>query len=236
MTFHNSAKKNEIGKTVLLGGDPLRAKYIAENFLENAKEITNVRGMLGYSGYYKGKLITAMGSGMGGPSIGIYSYELFNDYDVDNIIRIGTCGGYKEDINPGDVVIALTASTDSNWAHQYQLHGTFSPCVSPYLLDIVSDKAKELKIAHHKGMVLTSDLFSVYNALGKDSWKPWAAMGAIAQDMETYILYSNAAYLNKRALSILTMTDNLITKKCVDDRKKCLDNMIILALEASYEF
>ncbi len=235
MTYHNNASKDEISKTVLICGDPLRAKYISSNYLKDSHKITEVRNMLGYTGYYKNKKITVMGTGMGGPSTGIYTYELFKDYKVDNVIRLGTCGGYKKEILPGDLVIALTASTDSNWAHQYKLNGSYSPCVSSYLLDIVENNIKKLKFNYFKGMILTSDLFSEYNVLGKDSWKKWRDMGAIAQDMETYILYSIASYFGKNALSILTMTDNLETEKCVEDRIKSLDNMIILALEASLE-
>ncbi len=236
MTYHNKADNNSISKTVLICGDPLRAKYINDKFLDNGKEITNIRNMLGYTGYYKKNKITVLGTGMGCPSTGIYVYELFKDYNVDNVIRLGTCGGYKKEILPGDLVIALTASTDSNWAHQYNLNGTYSPCVSPYLLNIVKNKVNKLNYNYFEGMILSSDLFSEYNALGKDSWKKWKNMGAIAQDMETYALYSISAYFNKNSLSILTMTDNLETNKYVDDRVNCLNNMITLALEASCEF
>src|SRR5690554_1650499 len=179
MSFHIAAK--QVAPIVLAPGDPLRAKLVAERYLEESTLITDIRNVLGYTGTYKGVPISVIATGMGGPSIGIYSYELFSQYDAQAIIRIGTCGGFKEEILPGDRIIALSASTDSAWAHQYNLKGTLSPVCDPKLLLC----AAELDRDAHLGMVFSSDLFSSYNALGEESWRAWAAMGALAQDMET---------------------------------------------------
>lgn len=232
-TPHNRATKADIAKTVLMPGDPLRAKFCADNYLTDARLVTDVRNVLGFTGKYKGKDVTVMSSGMGSPSIGIYSYELFHEYDVDAIIRIGTSGGYQKNIEVGDLVFAMTASTDGAWAHQYKLDGTFSPAADFGLLEKAVKVAREKSIPFHAGAVLTSDLFSSYSALGADGWKVWARMGVLAQDMETYALYSNAAYLGKKALSILTMTDSLINAKSLrdEDRMEANRKMIEVALE-----
>ncbi|MGH4037710.1 MAG: purine-nucleoside phosphorylase [Sphaerochaeta sp.] len=234
MTPHNSANKNEIAKSVLMPGDPMRAKYIAENFMDDAKLVSSVRGIPCYTGTYKGVPVSTMASGMGCASIGIYSWELFDQYDVDNIIRIGTCGGYDESLEVGDLVLALTASTDTAWAQQYDLKGTFSPVCSPKLLFKVKECATKLGYRHKEGMVLSSDYFSTYYYMGADSWKSWADMGAIAQDMETYALYCNALRAKKNAFSILTMTDSCVTGKCFKDEDRMAGNnkMILTALEA----
>jgi len=208
MTPHNRAKRGDIAPIVLAPGDPTRATLVAERFLENASLVSDVRGMVAYTGLYKGKPISVMGTGMGGPSAGIYSYELFTTYDVAAIIRIGTCGGLQPSIDVGDLVLALTASTDSGWAHQYNLKGTLSPACDSDLLFCAAAVAQERSIKAHAGMVFSSDLFSSYNALGAESWRRWARLGALAQDMETYALYATAAWCSKRALSILTMTDS----------------------------
>ena len=236
MTPHNRAAKEKIAKQVLLPGDPNRAAWVAENFLEESHEVTNVRGMLGFTGLYKGKPVTVMGSGMGGPSAGIYSYELFSAYEVEAIIRIGTCGGFQSQVEVGDLIFALSASTDSNWAHQYNLKGSYSPTVDYPLLERAVEVAKERQIPYHCGGVFSSDLFSDYNALGADSWQEWAKMGLLAQDMESYALYSTAAYLGKRALSILTMTDSCLTGLGLldDQRVSALRPMVEIALEVAY--
>ncbi len=233
MSPHNRASKDEIAKNILMPGDPLRAKFAAESFLENARLVTDVRNMLGYTGYYHGVPVTVMASGMGGASAGIYSYELFKLYDADRIIRIGTAGGLKKELKVGELIFPLTASTDSGWAHQYDLKGTFSPAPDFETLEVAIESANSLRLDYSTGMVFSSDCFSQYNALGPDSWKSWARMGAIAQDMETYALYSNAMYLNKKALSILTMTDNLVTGESFndEDRMNGNSNMIKAALE-----
>lgn len=237
MTPHNRAKIGEIAKNVLLPGDPNRAKFVAEKFFDTYKLVTDVRGILGYTGKYKGVDVSVMASGMGGPSAGIYSYELFTHYDVDNIIRIGTSGGLQKELEVGELVLAMSASTDSAWAHQYNLNGTFSPCPDVNLFTTALNKAKELSLKHSAGMVFSSDYFSSYNALGGEEWKRWARVGALVQDMETYALYTTAMYLRKRALSILTMTDNCVTGESFEDDKRMEGNrnMITLALETIVE-
>jgi purine-nucleoside phosphorylase len=233
MTPHNRASSQDIAPIVLLPGDPARAEWVAHQFLEGARQVTDVRGMLGFTGVWKGRPVSVMASGMGGPSAGIYSYELFHFYPVERIIRIGTSGGLQSDIAVGDVVIAMTASTDSAWAHQYQLKGTLSPAASFDLFEKAVKTARTLGIPFHAGMVFSSDLFSSYNALGPDSWQPWARLGALAQDMETYALYCTAAYLHKEALSLVTMTDSCVTGKSLadDQRMSALEPMIRIALE-----
>ena len=237
MTPHNRAKIGEIAKNVLLPGDPNRAKFVAENFFDDYKLVTDVRGILGYTGLYKGLEVSVMASGMGGPSAGIYSYELFTHYDVDKIIRIGTSGGLQKELKVGELVLAMSASTDSAWAHQYNLSGTLSPCPDVTLFTTALNKAKELDLNHSAGMVFSSDYFSSYNALGEDEWKKWARVGALVQDMETYALYSTAMYLRKKALSILTMTDNCVTGESFknEERMEGNRNMITLALETLVE-
>ncbi len=229
-TPHNGASKGEIAKTVLLPGDPMRAKYIAENFLTDAREVTSVRGMKGFTGKYAGKEVSVMGSGMGGPSAGIYSFELFKFYEAEKIIRIGTAGGYKESQLPGDLIFAMTASTDSNYAYQYALPGTFSPSADFSLLKKATDFAGQKNIRFEAGAILSSDMYSEYNALGEEAWTKWARMGVLAQDMETYALYCNAAYLGKKALSILTMVANCVTSATTDFSFKSLNPMIETAL------
>ena len=237
MTPHNRAKIGEIAKNVLLPGDPNRAKSVAENFFEESRLVTDVRGILGYTGLYKGLEVSVMASRMGGPSAGIYSYELFNHYGVENIVRIGTSGGLQKSLSVGELVLAMSASTDSAWAHQYNLSGTFSPCPDITLFCSALKKAEELDLKHTAGMVFSSDCFSSYNALGEGEWKKWANMGALVQDMETYALYSTAMYLKKKALSILTMTDNCVTGESFKDEERMEGNrnMITLALETLVE-
>ncbi len=237
MTPHNRANKGDIAPIVLAPGDPLRAKLVAEKFLTDARLVTDVRNVLGYTGLYRGKEVSVLSTGMGGPSAGIYSYELFTEYDVEAIIRIGTCGGLQQRIQVGALVFAMTASTDSGWAHQYNLKGTLSPsCDASLLLEAVA-QAKEMGYEHHLGMVFSSDLFSSYNALGENSWKAWARMGALAQDMESYALYATAAWCGKRALSILTMTDSCVTHEGLSDERRmtALYPMVSVALGTAWE-
>lgn len=230
-TPHNAAKKGGIAKTVLLPGDPNRAQYIAENFLENAREVTSVRGIKGFTGLYNGKPVSVMGSGMGGPSAGIYSYELFAFYEAEKIIRIGTAGGYQKNIPLGALIFAMTACTDSNYAYQYQLPGTFSPSADFSLLEKAAAFAKSENIPYAAGSIFSSDMYSEYNALGGEkAWKPWADMGCLAQDMETYALYCNASYLHKKALSIVTNVADCITGECLSGGMKALEPMMRTAL------
>ena len=228
-TPHNQANKGDIAKTVLMPGDPLRAKYLAETYLEDVTQFNATRNMLGYTGTYKGKRVSIMGSGMGMPSIGIYSYELFNFYDVDNIIRIGSCGAFKEDIHLRDIVIVQGACTDSNYAHQYELPGTFSAISDFGLLEKAVTLAKERQLPYHVGNILSSDLF--YHADNKAD--KWIKMGCLATEMESYALFCNAAYAGKKALTLLTVYDSLVTNEetTPEEREKTFTAMMEIALE-----
>ena len=233
-TPHNAAKKGDIAKTVLMPGDPLRAKFIADTFLENVTCFNTVRNMFGYTGYYKGKKVSVMGSGMGMPSIGIYSYELYDQYDVERIIRIGSAGSYNADCKLFDIVIALGACTNSNWAHQYALPGPFSAIASYNVLEEAVNACRELKAPYHVGNVLSSDVF--YNDQ-PETWKKWAKMGCLAVEMESYALYCNAAYLGKEALCILTISDSFITHEetTAEQRQNSFTKMMEVALSCIKE-
>lgn len=233
-TPHNSAKVGEIAQTVLMPGDPLRAQRIAQTMLINVKQFNTIRNMFGYTGEYKGKRVSVMGSGMGAPSMGIYSHELYSFFDVETIIRIGTCGGLAPEIEVGDLVIAMTASTDSNYAHQYRLHGTFSPSASFDLLERAVQVARHDNLPFHVGPVFSSDLFSLYSALPpEEGWQRWGRMGCKATDMECYALYCNAAWSQKKALTLLTCSDSNITHRemSAEARQNSLESMIVVALE-----
>jgi len=228
-TAHNSAKKGDIAETVLLPGDPLRAKFIAETFLEDPVQFNTVRNMFGYTGTYKGKKISVMGSGMGVPSIGIYSYELIHFYGVKNLIRIGSCGAMQENLNLYDVILAMGACTDSNYAHQYQLPGTFSAIASWDLLYKAKKVADDKNIDVTVGNVLTSDIF--YSA--NPSSDKWANMNVLAAEMESYALYCNAAAAGVNALTILTVSDSIVkqTETTPEEREKSFTKMMEIALE-----
>lgn len=230
-TPHNEAKKGDIAKTVLMPGDPLRAKYLAETYLEDVVQFNAVRNMFGYTGTYKGKKISIMGSGMGMPSIGIYSYELFTQYDVENIIRIGSAGSMQKDVHIRDVIIAQGSCTDSNFAYQYELPGTFSAISSYSLLEKAVTLAKEKKINYHVGNVLASDIF--YHA-DTTSTEKWSRMGVLAVEMESYALFTTAAYLGKNALTLLTISDSLVNDEpetTAEEREKTFTAMMEVALE-----
>ncbi|MDY3918693.1 MAG: purine-nucleoside phosphorylase [Candidatus Limivivens sp.] len=229
-TPHNSAKLGDFAKTVLMPGDPLRAKYIAETYLENPRQVTAVRNMLGYTGTYKGKEISVMGGGMGMPSVGIYSYELFNFYDVDNIIRIGSAGAFRDDLKVMDVVIGMGACTDSNYAAQFGLPGTFAPIASYELLSRAVEIAKKQGTHVVVGNVLSSDAFYNANAKANDLWK---SMGVLAVEMEAAALYMNAAKAKKNALCILTISDHLYTGEelSAGERQIGFGKMMEIALE-----
>lgn len=229
-TPHNQAQAGQIAKTVLMPGDPLRAKYIAEHFLENPVQFNTVRNMFGYTGTYKGKQVSVMGSGMGMPSIGIYSYELFKFYGVETIIRIGSCGSFKEDIKIRDVIIAQTACTDSRWGEQYNLPGTFSPCASYDLIEAAVQACKKNNVRYHVGPILSSDIFY---QVDPDSWKKWANMGVMGVEMESYALFCNAAYLGKKAACILTVSDSLVSDEATtaEERQNSFTQMMEVALE-----
>lgn len=231
-TAHNSALPGDLAPTVLMPGDPLRARYIAESFLEESRCVNEIRGMLAYTGSFAGKTVSVMGSGMGGPSMGIYSYELFSHYGVRRIIRLGTCGGLLPDVRVGDILMALCASSDSNYALQYGLAGHYSPSCDFHLLERAVSASRELGIEPRVGNILSSDLFSPYDARGDKNWKNWAAMGCAATDMETYALYCNAAHLGGTALTILTCSDSNVTGHSLSpkERQSSLETMIRIGL------
>ena len=232
-TPHNSAEKGDIAKTVLMPGDPLRAKFIAENYLENPVCYNQVRGMLGYTGTYRGVRMSVQGSGMGMPSMGIYSHELFNEYDVENIIRIGTAGALSDNVNLRDIVIAMSASTNSNYANQYGLSGTYAPTASYKLLSEAVKFSESLNLNYHVGNVLSSDTF--YDESG--SLSEWKKMGVLAVEMETASLYMNAVRSGKNALCILTVSDcpfrNLSTT--AEERQTSFRDMMEVALDTAYQ-
>ena len=229
-TPHISAKKGDFAKTVLMPGDPLRAKFIAENFLENPRLVNNVRGIQGYTGTYKGVEVSVMASGMGMPSIGIYSYELYSAYGVENIIRVGSAGGMQHSVKLRDIVIGMGACTNSNYAAQYRLNGTFAPVCSYELLEKCVSVAKERGLPYHVGNILSSDTF-----YSDDTDTDWGKMGVLAVEMEAAALYMNAARLGKSALAICTVSDHLLTKEetTSEERQKTFTDMMILALETA---
>ncbi len=228
-TPHISAKKGEFAKTVLMPGDPLRAKYIAENYLENPVLVNNVRGVQGYTGTYKGKRVSVMASGMGIPSIGIYSHELYNFYDVDNIIRIGSAGAMQPHIKLRSLVFGQGACTNSNFAHQFGMPGTIAPIASYELLEKAVETAKQKGIDYNVGNILSSDTFYDDGA----GSAVWGKMGVLAVEMESAALYLNAARAGKKALCICTISDHLLTGEALDaeQRQNSFHEMMELALE-----
>lgn len=229
-TAHIGAKPGDIAKTVLMPGDPLRAQFIAETYLEDVVCFNKVRNMLGFTGTYKGKEVSVMGSGMGIPSIGIYSYELYNFYGVDNIIRIGSAGGMTDTIKLRDVVIGMGASTNSNFASQYELPGTFAPIADFGLLRKAVLVAEEMNINTVVGNILSSDTF--YND-DKDANDLWRKMNVLCVEMEAAALYMNAARAGKKALCILTISDHVYTGEALsaEDRQSTFHEMMKIALE-----
>ena len=229
-TPHNGAEKGDIAKTVLMPGDPLRAKYIADTYLKDVKCFNTVRNMLGYTGTYKERVISVMGGGMGMPSVGIYSYELFHFYDVDQIIRIGSAGAMQEDVNVMDIVIGMGACTDSNYADQYQLPGTFAPIPDYDLLEKAVNAARAKGANVKVGNILSSDVF--YNDR-KDYNDRWRRMGVLAVEMEAAALYMNAARAGRKALCILTVSDHLYKEAALsaEDRQNGFNQMMEIALE-----
>ena len=230
-TPHNSAVKGDFAKTVLMPGDPLRAKFIAETFLDEPRLVNNVRGVQGSTGTYKGVPVSVMASGMGMPSIGIYSYELFTQYDVDNIIRVGSAGALQKELKLGSIVAGMGACTNSNYAAQYRLGGTFAPIADFKLLSAAVESAKELGIEMPVGNLYSSDTF--YDASA--SSLKWAEMGVLAIEMEAAALYCNAAYTKKRGLSICSVSDNIVTGEELspEQRQTGFTNMMKLALETA---
>ena len=230
MSVHIAAKNGEIADTVLLPGDPKRAKWIAENFLENAVCYTDIRGMLGFTGTYKGKRISVQGTGMGIPSMSIYITELMKDYGVKTLIRVGSAGSYQEDVKIRDIVVALSTSTDSNINNRRFKGASFAPTVNFDLLSKVLKTAEEKNIKIKAGNILTSDEF--YND-NPSYFKKWAEFGVLAVEMETAALYTLASKYKAKALSILTISDSLVSPEITssEEREKTFNEMIELALE-----
>ena len=232
MSVHIAAKNGEIADTVLLPGDPKRAKWIAENFLENAVCYTDIRGMLGFTGTYKGKRISVQGTGMGIPSISIYITELMKDYGVKTLIRVGSAGSYQEEVKIRDIVVALSTSTDSNINNRRFKGASFAPTVNFDLLSKVLKTAEEKNIKIKAGNILTSDEF--YND-DPSYFKKWAEFGVLAVEMETAALYTLASKYKAKALSILTISDSLVSPEITnsEEREKTFNEMIELALETA---
>lgn len=231
-TPHINAKPGDFGKTVLMPGDPLRSKFIAENFLENPVLVNNVRGVQGYTGTYKGTKVSVMASGMGMPAIGIYSYELFNFFDVDNIIRVGSAGAMQENVHVRDIVIGMGASTNSNFGAQYNLPGNLS-CIASYpLMEKAIEASKEAGANFHVGNILSSDNF--YND-DPEASKQWMKMGLLAVEMEAAALYMNAIRAGKNGLAILTVSDHLITGELTtaEERQNSFTQMMEIALNTA---
>ena len=223
-------EEGKIAKTVLMPGDPLRAKFIAETFLEDAVLVNNVRGVNGYTGYYKGKRVSVMASGMGQPSIGIYSYELFNFYGVKNIIRIGSCGSFHKDLHVRDIIIASGACTNGNYAMQYNLPGTFAPIADFDLVRRAADLCEKAGVNYRVGNILSSDTF--YD--DGNSGMVWAKMGVLGVEMESAALYCNAARAGKRALCICTVSDSFLYPEentTAEERQNSFTKMMEIALE-----
>lgn len=229
-TPHNAANPGDIAPVVLMPGDPLRAEFIAKEYLEQAVCFNHVRGMLGYTGVYQGIPISVMGHGMGMPSMGIYSYELYHIYGVQAIIRVGSAGALAEKVRVKDVILGMGASTDSNYARQYELSGTFAPLADYELLKMAADCAEQKKLNFHVGNLLTSDVF--YEERPQVSQR-WREMGILAVEMETAALYMNAAKAGKRALAICTVSDHLLTGEALssEERQVGFRQMIELGLE-----
>lgn len=231
-TPHNSAACNDIAKTVIMPGDPLRAQYIAKNYLTEVNQFNSIRNIYGYTGKYKGKELSVMASGMGMPSMAIYSYELFKFYDVADIIRIGSAGTISDKADLRDIVIAMGTCTDSDYAKQYRLPGTYAPIADFGLLLKAYEQAEDMKLKVQVGNVVSTDVF--YND-NPDYNKAWANMNVLAVEMESAALYMNAARLSKRALAMFTVSDNLMNGQALSakERQEGFDNMIELSLETT---
>lgn len=229
-TPHIKPNGVEIAETILLPGDPLRAKFIAETYLENAQQFNSVRNMFGYTGTYKGKKISVMGTGMGMPSMSLYSWELIHIFGVKNLIRIGTCGAIQDHMNLYDLVLAMGASTDSRYVHQYNLPGEFANIASFELLEKAKKAADQKGLPVHVGNILTSDIF--YNA-DPTALEKWQKMGILSVEMETAGLYLNAAYAGVNALTILTVSDHILRREQTtpEERQTAFTNMMEVALE-----
>ncbi len=229
-TPHIAAKLGDFADTVLMPGDPLRSKFIAENFLENPVLVNNVRGVQGYTGTYHGKKVSVMASGMGQPAIGIYSYELFNFYDVKTIIRIGSCGSYHPDLHARDIIVAQAACTNGCYASQYNLPGTYAPIADFDLLRRAAEECEKKGVNYKVGNIYSSDIF--YEE--QTHWQDWAKMGVLGVEMESAALYCNAARAGKKALCILTVSDSFLYPEentTAEERQNSFTNMMEIALE-----
>ena len=229
-TPHITAKAGDFAKTVLMPGDPLRAKFIAENFLEKPKLVNDIRGMLAYTGTYKGQSISVMGSGMGMPSMGIYSYELYNFYGVENIVRVGTAGGIRKDLSIGDIVVGVGACSDTNFAANFNLPGTFAPIADYALIQKAQKSADKLGYPLIMGNVLSSDIFYVEDHPA--AFEKWLKMGVLAVEMEAAALYMTAARAGKAALCICSISDLIFSHELVpaDERRTSFTRMMEVAL------
>ena len=228
-TPHISAKLGDFADTVLMPGDPLRAEFIAKNYLENAVLVNNVRGVQGYTGYYKGKKVSVMASGMGQPSIGIYSYELYHFYNVKTIIRVGSCGSFSPELHARDIIIAMGACTNGNYASQYNLPGTFSPIADFGLVRKAAEECDKMGVNYRVGNILSSDMF--YD--DANSGMQWAKMGVLGVEMESAALYCNAARAGKKALCICTVSDSFIYPEentTAEERQISFTKMMEIAL------
>ena len=236
-TPHINAEKGDFAETVLMPGDPYRAEFIAKNFLDNARLVNDVRAVKGYTGTYKGKPVSVLARGMGMPSIGIYSYELFNLFGAENIIRIGSAGSDSENVKVRDIVIAEGACTDSNYAGQFGLPGTFAPTADFGILRKTVETAEEMGIRYHVGNILSSDRFYGDNFLPAAMRPPecWAKMGDLCVEMEAAALFMNAAAAGKHAAAVFTISDSLITgeKTTAEERQNSFTDMMKLALETT---
>ena len=237
-TPHINAAPGDFGQTVLMPGDPLRSKYIAEHYLENARLVNNVRGIQGYTGFYRDTKVSVMASGMGMPSIGIYSYELFHFFGVENIMRIGSAGAIQEHVRVRDIVLGQGACTDSRWASQYHLAGDFAPICSFEMLQTCVETARDMGVRYHVGNLLSSDRFygdedGVSEGMGANDG--WRKMGVLAIEMEAAALYMNAARCGKKALAICTVSDHILTGEVTtaEERQNSFTQMMELALETA---
>lgn len=233
-TPHINAKPGDFAKTVLMPGDPLRSKFIAENFLENPVPVNNVRGVQGYTGTYKGTKVSVMASGMGMPSIGIYSYELYNVFGVENIIRIGSTGSINMNVKIRDIVFGMGASTNSAFANQYELPGTFAPIADYNLLKTAIGEADKIDVRYHVGNILSADTFYDDNPAAKDKW---AKMGVMCIEMEAAALYMTAARCGKKALAMFTVSDHILTGEATtaEERQTTFTQMMEIALNTAVE-
>ncbi|MEE1356104.1 MAG: purine-nucleoside phosphorylase [Clostridia bacterium] len=231
-TPHIKASPEDFARTVLMPGDPLRAKFIAQNFLKDPVCINEVRGILGYTGEYDGCKLTVFASGMGMPSMGIYAYELYNFFGIERIIRIGTTGALTEKVKVRDIILAMGACTNSNFAAQYELEGNFAPIADFGMLKTAVEETEKLGVRYHIGNILTSDHF--YNDNPQNTLK-WAKMGVLSTEMESAALYMNAARTGKKALAMYTVSDSLVTGESTnaDERQNSFTDMMRIALNTA---